>query len=107
MIEWVQANMPVSRSTTVAPHEPPLPYPDHHFDLVINHSVFTHLDERMQDLWLGELQRVTRPGALLLLTVEGTSSWNRTAAACRGRRRGSRTRWRAELESRGILFISR
>jgi SAM-dependent methyltransferase len=104
MIEWLRANVPYG-SYDVAPHEPPLPYPDHHFDLVINHSVFSHLDERMQDLWLGELRRITRPGGLLLLTVEGQSSWNRTAAACEVGGEDPE-RWRTELESRGILFIS-
>jgi SAM-dependent methyltransferase len=89
----------------VALHEPPLPYRDHHFDLIINCSVFTHLDERLQDLWLAELQRVTRPGALLLLTVEGQTTWNRTREA--SERVGEDPEpWRAELESRGVVYIS-
>ena len=104
MIEWLRANVP-NGQYEVGPHEPPLPYPDHHFDLVINHSVFSHLDERLQDLWLGELQRITRPDGLLLLTVEGQSSWNRTCEAS-DRVGESPERWRSELESRGILFIS-
>ena len=104
MIEWLRANVTYGQYE-VGPHEPPLLYPDHHFDLVINHSVFTHLDERLQDLWLGELQRITKPDGLLLLTVEGQSSWNRTSEACE-RAGESSERWRGELESRGILFIS-
>jgi ubiquinone/menaquinone biosynthesis C-methylase UbiE len=42
---------------------PPLPFPDDHFDLVFSSSVFTHIDEHAQDLWLAELRRVTQPGA--------------------------------------------
>lgn len=103
MIGWLQANVPYGHFE-LAPHEPPLPYADHYFDLVINHSVFTHLDERHQDLWLAELQRVTRPGAFLLLTVEGQSSWSRTCGASEQAGESSQ-RWRDELESRGILFI--
>jgi SAM-dependent methyltransferase len=104
MIDWCAANIPYGQFT-VGPHDPPLPYPEHHFDLVINHSVFTHLDERYQDLWLAELQRITRPGGLLLLTVEGASTWSSTLEA--STRVGEDTgAWRAELESRGILFIS-
>jgi SAM-dependent methyltransferase len=104
MIAWCEANIPYARFS-VAAHEPPLPYPDKHFDLVINHSVFTHLNERDQDLWLSELQRITRPDGILLLTVEGTSSWNRTLEA--SERIGEDTaRWRSELESQGILFIA-
>jgi SAM-dependent methyltransferase len=103
MIEWCAANIPYGRFA-VAPHEPPLAYPDGHFDLIINHSVFTHLDEHHQDMWLGELQRVSSPGGLVLLTVEGQASWNRLVETC-ARESLDTTRWRAELESRGILFI--
>jgi SAM-dependent methyltransferase len=103
MIAWVQANIPFAHAT-VAPHLPPTGYPDHHFDLIINHSVFTHLDEVMQDLWLGELHRVSRPGAILLLTFEGPSSWNRTVALAESRGHDT-SAWREELQSRGILFI--
>jgi Methyltransferase domain len=60
-----------SRRASVNQADPPLPYPDRAFDLVYNHSVFTHIDERRQDMWLSELQRVTRPGGLVLLSVHG------------------------------------
>jgi SAM-dependent methyltransferase len=104
MIEWVRRNIPYAASS-VGRMEPPLSYPDEYFDLVINHSVFSHLDEHHQDLWLAELQRITRPGGLLLLTVEGQSSWNRTAFV--SERAGDDVeRWRAELETRGILVIT-
>lgn len=103
MIEWLRANVPFGRFE-LAPHEPPSPYPDHHFDLVVGHSVFTHLDERFQDLWLAELQRITRPDGVLMLTVEGESTWARTrhASVSAGEDVG---RWQRELEARGILFI--
>lgn len=50
---------------------PPTPLADAAFDLVVGLSVLTHLDEPVQDAWLAELRRITRPGALLLLSVEG------------------------------------
>jgi SAM-dependent methyltransferase len=50
---------------------PPTPLPDAGFDLVLGLSVLTHLDERVQHAWLAELRRITRPGALLLLSVQG------------------------------------
>lgn len=103
MIEWLRQNAPYG-SYEVAPHEPPLPYAAQHFDLIINCSVFTHLDERLQDLWLGELQRITRPGAFVLLTVEGLASWNHACEALDQIGQSS-ARWRSELESRGIVFI--
>jgi SAM-dependent methyltransferase len=102
MIAWCERNIPFATFAT-GPHAPPLPYPDHHFDLVINHSVFSHLDEHLQHLWLLELQRITRPSAVLLLTVEGTSSWNRTVEASAS---DDIEKWREELETRGVLFIS-
>lgn len=50
---------------------PPTPLPDASFDLVLGLSVLTHLDEPVQHAWLNELRRLTRPGALLLLSVQG------------------------------------
>lgn len=50
---------------------PPTSLPDAAFDLVVGVSVLTHLDEPVQNAWLAELRRITRPGALLLLSVEG------------------------------------
>jgi SAM-dependent methyltransferase len=101
MIAWLRAQMPYGRYE-VAPHRPPLPYEDRYFDLVLGHSVFTHLDEWMQDLWLAELRRIARPDALVLLTVEGQSPWDRARRTAAG---PVADRWQRELESRGILFI--
>lgn len=50
---------------------PPTPLPDAAFDLVVGLSVLTHLAEPVQDAWLQELRRITRPDALLLLSVQG------------------------------------
>jgi SAM-dependent methyltransferase len=69
-IAWCRAHIPYA-TFTVNHADPPLSYPDGEFDLVFNHSVFTHIDERRQDLWLTELQRVTRPDGLLVLSTHG------------------------------------
>jgi 2-polyprenyl-3-methyl-5-hydroxy-6-metoxy-1,4-benzoquinol methylase len=50
---------------------PPTSLPDEAFDLVLGLSVLTHLDEPVQDAWLEELRRITRPNALLMLSVQG------------------------------------
>lgn len=50
---------------------PPLPFPEGSFDLVYAISVFTHLPEDMQFDWLGELNRITRPGGLLVISTAG------------------------------------
>lgn len=50
---------------------PPMLFEDNSFDLIYGISVFTHLDEDFQHAWLRELQRIARPGAILILTVHG------------------------------------
>jgi SAM-dependent methyltransferase len=69
-IAWCRARIPYA-TFDLNDSDPPLPYPDGAFDLVFNRSVFTHLDERRQDLWLTELQRVTRTGGLIVLSTHG------------------------------------
>lgn len=70
LIRWSRKHLPSAEFSHNGP-EPPLPYADASFDLIYAHSVFTHLDERLQFLWLEELRRVARPGAILILTVHG------------------------------------
>src|SRR6516162_2149643 len=69
-IAWAQQHIPWVRSS-VNQGLPPLDFPDEYFDLVFNHSVFTHIDERYQDAWLVELERITKPGGWLVLSVSG------------------------------------
>ena len=45
--------------------------PTEYFDAVYCLSVFTHLNESMQDLWIQELNRILKPGGVLLLTIYG------------------------------------
>jgi len=69
---WCAQNL---RGTFVASRlAPPLPFDDGAFDLVYGISVFTHLREPMQLRWLGELARVTRRGAWLLMTTHGETA---------------------------------
>jgi SAM-dependent methyltransferase len=62
----------------VNPWLPPLQFADGAFDLVIVISVFTHLPRDYQDAWLAELQRVTRPGGVMLATAHGDAHWRQT-----------------------------
>jgi len=39
-------------------------------DAILAYSVFTHLPERVHLHWMAEFKRVTRPGAIVALTVE-------------------------------------
>lgn len=68
-VRWADENL----GGTFVPcgQEPPLPYRDAQFDLIVNLSVFTHLLERHQHLWLAELRRVLKPGGTMLATTHG------------------------------------
>jgi len=76
-IAWARENIPYARFLC---NEglPPLDLPDASVDLVLNHSVFTHLDELHQDAWLSELRRVTKPGGTVLLSVHGMHPFEST-----------------------------
>jgi ubiquinone/menaquinone biosynthesis C-methylase UbiE len=53
---------------------PPLPFDDNKFDLIYGISVMTHLTEISQLQWLYELKRISKPGALIILTIHGPFS---------------------------------
>ncbi|MCP4165058.1 MAG: class I SAM-dependent methyltransferase [Chloroflexi bacterium] len=69
-VAWLQTTFPFGNFSVNGP-QPPLPYLDERFDLILAVSVFTHLTETGQLSWLSELRRVTRPGGVLLLTTHG------------------------------------
>lgn len=73
-IAWCRANLPFAQ-WSVNGELPPLPFGDGQFDLLYSISVLTHLDEQHQLAWLAEWKRITRPGAILLVTVHGRDSW--------------------------------
>jgi len=102
-IGWAQENMPWATFKTNQPL-PPLDYPDDYFDLVFNHSVFTHIDEHYQDQWLAELRRVTRPGGYVILSVHGEQAFLVFEEHVR-KTGGDASFIREELSSRGISFI--
>ena len=53
------------------PPLPPTDYKPGSFDLIYLISVFTHLNEEYQLRWLEELERLTRPGGVVLISVHG------------------------------------
>jgi cyclopropane fatty-acyl-phospholipid synthase-like methyltransferase len=72
-IEWCRTHLLRERFETNAPL-PPLRYPDGYFRAIYCLSVFTHLNESMQDAWLPELHRVLEPGGLFVLSVHGRNA---------------------------------
>ena len=69
-VGWIQRHLPTVKAIH-GPLMPPLPYPDDMFDFIFGLSVMTHLTEGVQRAWLEELQRISRPGALIMLTFSG------------------------------------
>jgi SAM-dependent methyltransferase len=70
LVDWCRDSLPFADFETNG-LEPPLPYGDGEFDFVYAISVFTHLTEDLQDVWMRELERVLRPGGVLLATTKG------------------------------------
>jgi SAM-dependent methyltransferase len=66
-IEWVQCHLVPPFQAIATGEDPPLPFAQDHFDLVMALSVFTHLTQSWE-AWLVELRRIMKPGALALLT---------------------------------------
>lgn len=67
-IDWFREALPYVKARAIEPNDS-LPYADDTFDAVYQISVLTHLDEEYQKRMLAELARVSRPGAILLLSV--------------------------------------
>jgi SAM-dependent methyltransferase len=84
-IAWCAKHIPYARVTVNNP-DPPLPYADGTFDLVFNHSVFTHIDARRQDAWSVSCGASRDP----------VGSW---CSACTARRQSRRTRGRYAIVS--------
>jgi ubiquinone/menaquinone biosynthesis C-methylase UbiE len=91
-IQWCAQNLKPVRFEVSNPY-PPLPYPDQYFDIVYCISVFTRLNEDMQDLWLSEMKRILKPNGTLMFTVHGETAAQELDAE-----------EKAKLHSTGFLF---
>ena len=69
-IEWCQKNLKFA-TFNLSKEKPPIDYAPDSFDFIYVISVFTHLDEDYQFLWLAELRRIARPGAILVVSLHG------------------------------------
>ena len=69
-IQWCKENIPQADFAPIQLN-PPTGFASETFDLVYGISVFTHLSEIDQDRWLTELQRITKPGGAVLMSIQG------------------------------------
>jgi SAM-dependent methyltransferase len=74
-IGWVKANYPQVTVFAIA-GAPPTPLADNTADLIVSQSIFTHLPEDIADVWLTELERILKPGGLLITTFHGATAIN-------------------------------
>jgi SAM-dependent methyltransferase len=72
-VEWTSHVLGKFVDIRLSKPEPPLPYQDNFFDLVIAASVFTHIPVGAQPGWIAELARVLKPGACVIATVHDFS----------------------------------
>lgn len=75
-VSWVNDNLDFM-DAKLSKVRPPIPYAKNEFDAVISISIFSHLNEKSQDQFLAELQRVCRPGGFLFLSVHGKRALDR------------------------------
>ncbi len=72
-VGWLRDNV-AGVKASVVPLLPPTDLPSQHFDLVYGISVMTHLTRGVQEEWLAELKRITKPGGLVVLTFAGPTA---------------------------------
>lgn len=72
---WVAGHLPWVETVLTEPAAP-LPFEPATFDGVVSISVFTHIDRETTEFYVNELYRLTRPGALLFLTLHGDQALN-------------------------------
>jgi SAM-dependent methyltransferase len=70
LIEWDRQNLPFARFSTNK-ESPGIPYKDGLFDLVYVISVFTHMKEDVQKIWVQEFARTLKSGGILFFTSHG------------------------------------
>lgn len=75
-VAWVSENLDHVNGVVTIPRKQ-FPFVGRRFDGVISISVFTHMNENDQFFYLKELARITRPGAILMLTVHGERALHR------------------------------
>jgi SAM-dependent methyltransferase len=75
LINWCKDNLTFGSFTTNK-LAPPSDYEDSFFDLIYARSVFTHLSDELQKLWIEEFKRVIKTGGYLYITTHGENTFH-------------------------------
>lgn len=70
-MQWASEHLSDAAAFTTNEPTPPARYPNEYFDLIYSVSLFTHLDETLQNTWLNELGRMLKPGGILFASTHG------------------------------------
>lgn len=92
-IRWNQRSLKEMANWHVNSPNPPTPFADGEFDVIVSVSVFTHLDEALQIEWLKEIERILAPDGIAILTIHGDSVWKQYPKITE------------EMESKGFHFM--
>jgi SAM-dependent methyltransferase len=74
-IDWCRNNLTGGAFSSINLN-PPIPFQNDFFDVIIGFSVFTHLTRVDQVKWLKEMRRILAPGGLFVTSVHGEFAAN-------------------------------
>lgn len=69
-IDWLNENV-VGASAVTSNQNPPLPFEDGQFDIIIAKSIWTHFSPSAGRRWFAEMQRILKKGGHFLFSVHG------------------------------------
>ncbi len=92
-IEWNSKHLTGKADWYVNECSGPLPFGDEEFDAILAVSLFTHLDENLQDFWLQEFKRILKTTGIVLATVHGKTVWEKNP------------KWTEDVEKSGLLYL--
>jgi SAM-dependent methyltransferase len=75
-IAWARENLAHVAEFSTNGISPPTRHEHDFFDIIYCVSLFTHLDENLQNAWLAELARILKPGGILVATTHGRLTYN-------------------------------
>jgi SAM-dependent methyltransferase len=102
-VEWVRQQGTRARLEVIGV-DPPMPFDDGEFELVVSHSVLTHLNADDQRAWLAELARVLGVGGVFVTSTHGANAFE-LGLRDLVRAGNSGAAWVSRFRDDGFLFV--